>query len=232
MSMQMKDSHCVRLMESPTKTTLFPLSHSNTARALNRGKSHPRGFHRHLRYSVSFRPLARQLNPLSANGHWELLYRGYLSSGTQMPSNTLQDSRLSPANSATTRPRPRYRKTYRYSAQESTSATEAMKKAKAMRSNDGPDGAAHQLRCEAPGVDTRGLPTPPLAVSRADVLRLKLPLTISPSPPPAPDLPFQSSPVAKSASSLQTNPRQTLSDQKWLRNLQARFLSIQALSLR
>ncbi|CAO2196732.1 unnamed protein product [Urochloa humidicola] len=195
MSMQMKDSHCVRLMESPTNTTLFPLSHSSTARALKRGKSHPRGFHLHLRYSVSFLPLARQLNPLSANGHRELLYKGYLSSGTQMPSNTSQDSRLSPANSATARSRTGCRKTNRYSAQESTRAREARKKAKATRSIDGPDGAAaHQFRCADPGVETRGLPTPPLAASRTDVLRLKLLLTISPPPPPAPppDLPFHS----------------------------------------
>jgi hypothetical protein len=68
---------------------------------------------------------------------------------------------------------------------------EARKKAKAMRSTDGPGGAAHQLRCADPGVETRGLPTPHLAASRADVVLLKVPLTISP-PPPRPELPFQS----------------------------------------
>jgi hypothetical protein len=97
--------------------------------------------------------------------------------------------------------------------------TEARKKAKAMRSTDGPGGAAHQLRCAAPGVETRGLPTPLLAASRADVVRLKLPLTISPPPP---ELPFQNSPVAESTSN-QTrptgNPNQT---KKWLPNSQVR----------
>jgi hypothetical protein len=97
--------------------------------------------------------------------------------------------------------------------------TEARKKAKAMRSTDGPGGAAHQLRCAAPGVETRGLPAPLLAASRADVVRLKLPLTIS-LPPPPPELPFQNSPVAESTSNqLTANPNQT---KKWLPTSQER----------
>lgn len=121
---------------------------------------------------MSFLPFAKQLKPLSANGHSELLYSGYELSGTQRPSKISQTS-ASPVNPATKLPLPRYPLTLTYMRHPTTSTREARQKAAARSPKEGGLGATHNFR----RAETLGLLTI-LGVNRAGSLLLNLPLTI------------------------------------------------------